>query len=448
VRATPCCACLCLVGLLPLAAAEGPAGKKAQPQAPSVAQLIRQLGDEDFRARDQAMRALEALGPQALPEMRKALPNEDAEIARRLAALIPRMETAARLTPKRVTLKASQQPLQKIVQELAKQSGYPIDFWGGGNLERRYDLQLDNVTFWEAFDRIDQLAGLVPQSGYGDDRLRVQHQDTVTPHVCRDGCFRAVAGSLQQYRVMDLSSFPRSAPGPRRSESLTFSFTVWAEPKLPLMGIGEPKVVAAVDEAGRSMAPAQPDDAPDGPPFLRRVHVSRYGNGYRSLSQQGSVALVRPSEKSRSIKRLKVSVPVTILAEQRLEVVAADVMKAKGKKAAVGTTTFSIEDVTVTPNKQYQLKMTVAEDNKDSPNDYSWMNSLYNRVELRDEKGNKYQAYGSSWGNSGPNLVHLTLTYGPPGNVANMGPPKKLVYHVWKLMPHQVTFEFKDLPLP
>ena len=58
--------------------------------------------------------------------------------------------------------------------------------------------------------------------------------------------------------------------------------------------------------------------------------------------------------------------------------------------------------MTETPAKQYQIKMSITEEQKDNPNDYSWTNSLYQRIELLDEKGNKMQIYGSQWNNSMP----------------------------------------------
>src|SRR5262249_57663137 len=132
---------------------------------------------------------------------------------------------------------------------------------------------------WEGPDRISQEGGLALMSGYGDDRVRVQQADSYAPYVSHSGAFRVTAGSFQQYRTVDLSSLPRnSAPGARRSESLTFSFTVWAEPKLPIMAVGEAKVTAAADNDGRSMMPdGVGGEAVDGPviPGRRVVRLRR-----------------------------------------------------------------------------------------------------------------------------------------------------------------------------
>ena len=56
------------------------------------------------------------------------------------------------------------------------------------------------------------------------------------------------------------------------------------------------------------------------------------------------------------------------------------------------------------------------------------------------------QNYGSSWGNNGPNLVNLTLTFRDPAgkNVK----PQRLVFQSWTTTQALAPFEFKDVPLP
>ena len=90
--------------------------------------------------------------------------------------------------------------------------------------------------------------------------------------------------------------------------------------------------------------------------------------------------------------------------------------------------------------------MSVTEESKDGPNDWTRIQSLQQRMEIQDEKGNKQQFYFNSVGTNGVNTAQYTLTVGPNG--AKIGPPAKLVYYAWVLMEHEVSFEFRDLPLP
>ena len=87
----------------------------ARQPAPVVGKLVQQLGDADFQKREAAMKLLEALGPAALPDLRKALGHPDAEVRRRLLELIPVLERTAALTPKRVSLHLDNRPMSEAV---------------------------------------------------------------------------------------------------------------------------------------------------------------------------------------------------------------------------------------------------------------------------------------------------------------------------------------------
>lgn len=446
-RATWLSVCL-LPGLVALGRPQAPADKPAPapaekvPAAPSVEQLIEQLGAADYRQRDAAGQALQALGAKALPALQKAREHPDPEVRRRLAALIPQVENAAVLQPKRLTLTVTKKPLSKIFEEITKQTGYKVEMWGG-NDQQLYDFKCDNLTFWEAFDRLSQTCGLHLQFGYGDDRLRVMHQDGFAPYVCYDGAFRIAANNFHDSRSIDFSFFQKNTAVARRSQNLSFSFTVCSEPRLPLMGVGEVRVLEAVDSEGRSMVPGA---GGNGGAFGGPMMIGRFGYGYRSCVMQAQAALHRPSEEARSLKRMRASVGLTLLVEQKPMVVAEEILKAKGKKTVCGQTTFQIEDVTVTPAKQYQIKMVLTHEDKENPNDYTWLNSLHQRLELQDAKGNKFQVYGQQWQNTSPTQATMTWTYGHPNGAGD--PPTKFIYYVWNTMQHQVSFEFKDLPLP
>jgi hypothetical protein len=437
-------ALLLSAALVPIVSGE-PQSAPKDPQ-PNVQPLIEQLGDPDFRKRDEAVEKLRALGVPVVPALRKALGHRDPEVRRRLHDLIPSLETAAILAPKRVTLKMSDKTLREVFDEIQRQAGYRIEFWGT-NTAQPYSFEFKDLTFWQAIDRISREAGLVLQQHYGDDVVRLHQQQGHVPYLYHDGAFRFMANNFQHYRNIELGLVGQGTPG-RRSETLTFAFTVFSEPKLPLLGMGEVRLTAAYDADKNSMlVPVDSDrEMMEGPWGFRRFGVSRYGNGNRCFSMQTQVNLNRPSEKATRVKVLRGTIPVTLLVEQKPIVVTDNILKAKGKTIKVGTTTFLFEDVTALANKQYQLKLSVSEENKDNPNDYTWMNTLYQRIELHDEKGQKYQVYSSSWGNSGPTNVQMTLTYSAQGNA--LTPPSKFIFQQWTSLQHQIHFEFTDLPLP
>jgi hypothetical protein len=445
---------LLITGLLTAAETPTEAEKNA-----AVAKWIEQLADPDFQKRDEALDRLRDEGPSVIPALRKALSHPDPEVRRRLRDLVPNLETSLLLTPKRVSLKMTA-PLQDIFKEITRQTGYKIESWSNTPQQQAHTFDFPNVTFWEAIDRIGQQTGLVVQRGYGDDRVVLQPQNAIHPHVWRDGSFRFVADSMQQSRQIDLflrplpgaqpgaqpNGPPNGPPSSVRSESLIFSFTVFVEPKLPILGAGEVRLSAAFDNERNSLVP--PSGQVEDPLEMRgvmwrgRFSSGRYGN--RGTSLQTQVSLQRASEKASTIKLLKGSVPVNLLAEQKPVTVTDKLMSAKGLKEKIGPVHIAIEDVKETENKQYQIAMNLS--NENAGEDYSWSNSLYQRLEVLDAKGNKMPMYGSSWG-GGAGAVRITMTFGAP-NAAKPEPPTKLIFHSWTTLETTASFEFRDIPLP
>ena len=422
-------------------------GLRAQPPAEkpdsALQRLLLQLGDEDFVVREQAAKQLRAAGAKALPVLRKAVEHEDAEVQRQARELLAEIETVLLLSPKLVTLKVVNKPLDEIVKEVAVQTGYKIDCFGP-NPRQLQSYDFAETPFWEVIDKINRDGGFTLQQTYGDLTVRLQHVDGYARHVSHDGAFRFVATGFQQLRQIDLS-VARITPTPVvHNETLTFQFSVCSEPKLPILGMGEVKLLAAYDSERNSMLPpAVPlEELQPGPGARGRWTSGRYGNN-RTLMHQTQVQLVRSSEKASSVKLLRGSIPVHLLVEQKQVVVAEKIAEAKGKKAKFGSITISIDDVVVMANKQVQVKLMVSEENHGG--DYSWTNTLYQRFELQDSKGNKYTNTGSGWSSSGPAAVNMTLNFNSPANAEG---PGKLMFQSWTTAQHQITFEFKDLPLP
>jgi hypothetical protein len=407
----------------------------------SVDTLLQQLGSKDPKTRDAARRGLESLGPDALPALRKALAHPDLEVRKRVGDVIPSIETAELVKPKLVTLKAERKTARQLLEEVSRQTGYKLDAWNDSP-SQVFTFDLEGVPFWRAIDEIGRVSGLTPVVGYGDERIRFQKEAGFPSHVARDGCFRLVPTTFEYHRSLGFGRVGEQPRPAERSETLTLNYALHAEPKLPLLAVGEAIIQEALDDEGRSLMPAPP--APVGEERVMVRRAARYGNGSASTSVQGSIALGRPAERARGVKLLRALLPVTLLAEQKPEVVTDYVLEVKKKTFKVGTTTFEIESCAKTENNQYRLKTVIREESV-GQDDYTWMNSLYRRVELVDEKGNKLANYGSSWSHSATNHVNVTFTY---SSGAAVGPPRKLIYHTWKTLSYHVKAELRDLPLP
>jgi hypothetical protein len=307
--------------------------------------------------------------------------------------------------------------------------------------EKTFSYDFINEPFWDVIERLCRDGSLAVQSSWGDETIRLARVNGHSPHTGRFGPFRYVANSLQLYRNVDLSSSNTR----NRTETLTFNFTLYSEPRLPFMNMGEVRLESAYDDLKNSMVPnrepAVPSELLMG---LRRGGMRYYGGNYKQMSIQGSVQLERRSEKASMLKVLKGVVPMTVLVEQKPIVLTDKVLSAKGTKKEIGDLTFEIKEVKKLQGNQVSVQFTIT--NKRT-NDYSWQNNLYNRLELFDDKGNKYQNWGSSWGGGpGNNVVNMTLSYN--NNAQKPGEPTKFTFLHWETRMYDVEFEFRDVQLP
>src|SRR5436190_7201469 len=143
---------LCAVSFIPLGAAEKKDSPKADPEP--IARLVEKLGGRDYKTREAAAKTLETRGVEALPELRKALEGAtSAEVRRRLQAMVQNLERIQTLSPKRLSLKMKDRPIAEVVREIARQTGYPIQYQGFNN-NLTITLEKDDTTFWEVMDHL------------------------------------------------------------------------------------------------------------------------------------------------------------------------------------------------------------------------------------------------------------------------------------------------------
>jgi hypothetical protein len=437
-----CLAIFLGIGLSPFVRAEATPN---QPAASSqIEALIEQLADRDYHRREAASKALATFGTDALSHLQKARSHPDPEVRRRLDELIPPLEAKLLLAPKRVSLHLKNRPIHEAIDELTRQTGYKfagVDHVGGKTDKLVYTFDFDNLPFWQAMDRVCDAGGFVLQQNYyGDDSLRLFRQaESYVPFVSYDGPFKVIATGFHYSRSNQFAHIIRTQPAQQNSESLQVNLTLAVEPKLPILKLGFVRLSAAEDDQKQSMLPGGTEVGAMG------GARSYYSGGYRSYVQQTQAALLLPSRTSRTVRILKGLIPVTLLADQKPAVVTNHVLSEKGKKLTAGAATFFLEDITELAGKQYQIKMSVAEESKDGPDDWTRIQSLQQRIEIQDDKGKKEQFYFNSIGTNGVNNAQYTITIQP---TANAGPPARLVYYAWVLMEHEVPFEFRDLPLP
>jgi hypothetical protein len=460
----------CLV-LAPLFAAEEPApAPKAIPAA--VEKLVRQLGSEDFKARAAAQKALEQLDVDAVPLLQEhAKQATDPEVRRRLEEVLPALERTAALRPTRVTVAWKEKPVREAVKELAQLVGYKIEVWPNNNAgpaggqERLVTLDLKDVTFWEALERLCDAGGL-NQQWYGPDAAAINLQSGANnPGIfCFEGPFRIVAMSFNYSKNLNLGGgSAEGVDGPfRKSENLYMTLGVSSEPKLPLLNAGQPTITEALDDQNQSMVP---------PPHGADRHMYYGYGGYRQPVYQVNAALL-PSAAGRKLQILKGTIPVTVVSAQKPKITVEKLTEVKNKAFKEGATNLTIQDATKNGD-QLTVRLTINEAVKQGQQNFLLMDSqaLAQRLEVYDAKGNKYRTqYPNNWNSNGNGHVEATFTFNlnaPNANARRGGlgfrigaifgggraaaadnGPYKFVYYEWTTMTHTVPFEFRDLPLP
>src|SRR5262249_24162447 len=151
-------------------------------------------------------------------------------------------------------------------------------------------------------------------------------------------------------------------------------------------------------------------------------------------------------------------VTVILLAGTVPDIVVTDVLKVKKKAFAGRTGGIDVESVEEDANQKgvYLVSLVAKRVTPVDPNrgeDYQWSNNLWQRMELTDEKGNKYFCHGPTQHNNNGGSIQLVVQFGPEDRRTGkqgpkVGPPAKLTVTEWLTINHEVSFEFKDIPLP
>jgi hypothetical protein len=431
-----------IIGISLVFAAAARAEIKAGDSTLAIQQLVVQLGDRNFRARQAAGQALESRGEETLPALRQALTHDDEEIRRRAEVLIQKIERTALLTPKRVTIRMKDRPVEEVVKELARQTGYKL-VWQGGQ-PRKVSVEMENVSYWQAMEKICNDAGLNP--GFDDQQgiVYLYQQDTVSPYTYHTGPFRLVAQNFNYNRYVNLANIPRNINANfQNHNNLHFGFLIQSEPKAPLLSVGPPRLSKAEDENGASLMPWQSDEGQFNAQFGENF------NQYRNFQHQAAIAMAKPAKEATRANIIKGKVLVTLLAGTKPDVVIEKIVTGKKKLDGTGRSAeIEIEEV-AEQNKTWTLTLFIKKRMRTGEGqDFNWINTVQQKLELYDAKGRKFQSHGviNFMSNTGTS-VKAVYQFGAPPNAETEG-GVKLVLAEWLTLSQELEFEFKNLPLP
>lgn len=410
-------------------------------QKPDVDELIHRLGDHTFSVRAAAAKAIETLGPAALPALRRHKNDPNPGVRTQIATWIPRFEVEDLVAPRRVTLHARYRPLRGALEAIAKQAGYKLEVQDSSNhASRAYDFDFDNLPFWDAVDRICVRGNLSAQlTASSDATLSLTLQEGRHPHVVHCGAFRLSVSNLNYnlQRSVDVTS-GGAVPGRGLSESFYVELMLQAEPRLHVFSVAVDQVAKAEDDRHRSLVETTSENAGTVAMIAaRRPFACALGSSVPPSATSLNVALNPPSPGASSLKIFKGAVVVDIGKERHSQLLSDKGVGAKGLKRTLGKTTIQITDIRKTGDG-YEVAFTV-----------SGAYLALGDMEVTDADGRPLEERSGSVSNDGIKTEYRnTFTLPAPGAAPGKGVPVKFVWNWWDVVEYHVPFEFHDLPLP
>jgi hypothetical protein len=479
---------------------------------PEPADWIRRLGSDRFAERVEAARALERLGPAALPALRAARDSANPKVRARVAALLETLDRRAevdRLTrPTLIRLDFRHRPLSEVIDALNARHdlGLALQFgplpprglrMGGPSpaqkaresqvRSRRVTLVADGpLPFWEAIDRLCEAGHLQhdlhPRGRFGLSKGRFLLFDGLGGmSVSSDsGPFRVEVTDLHSSFESDLVEVaspgegrPRAPARPGGGGELVVRMLVIPEPGLVVRPVGPPTFAEAVDDRGRSLLSPAGDGAQD-PSYAHQQRPTL--NGPSSFELSASLRL--PDLAGRSIRRLRGSIPVAVVAYAS-DPIRIPLEGDAGKSVRNDEVTVGVLEVARDENAGVTVEVEVIPNRPDTrglvprnqsgpldlapfPAGYS-TEPLLLRLELFDVGG---RDLALSW-NQGrgrdfmttrrrvrltPTILYEDPPPDPAGRfrprIAKKPVPVELRYYGFVQTLHDIRFDFHDIPLP
>jgi len=132
-----------------------------------VETLIRQLGEDDPKAREKATQQLIELGPAVLEPLRSREKDPDSELRQRVATIVAEITRRDRIRllcprPANLTVSLKEVPVREALRAVLFPYGLEGNVYGRIDFlkTRKVTLELKDAPFWEAFDALQVAAGI------------------------------------------------------------------------------------------------------------------------------------------------------------------------------------------------------------------------------------------------------------------------------------------------
>jgi hypothetical protein len=453
-----------------------------RPESSEADRLVKQLGSARFLEREAAFKALDALGPAALPALRRAAQSGDTEIRRRAGELIAKHErqadSAAAFAPTKVRLKADNSPLAQVILDLSRQAHIrmdlarePVDL-----AQRPVTLDTGETSFWEALDALcrqarvslrptefDPVTANSPQA-LSFERLALL-RGTEQALVLQDGvlpaCPTAYLGAVRVRLIPDRWGNRTRGPGDEQQWALE----VLSEPGMRWQG---PPVFQFEPAAGLTANSSPQGGATDA---VANVSMTRSGGSatFRLVTHHElPVYLKAAPGAGRAVPELKGALAGTAQLAAQLAITVADVLQVAAPEAvAPDGTKLTVHDCKVQDSGAVSLRMEVERPVPHAGGGGSrteWggtgapASSAASALASLDRAGEVIHLFDTQ---DRPYTIKLwvkamglqngitTVTYTLDGQPAGPGArPRKLELHVPRRAPVEAKFTLRNVPRP
>jgi hypothetical protein len=421
--------------------------KRREATPEQITQWIKDLGDDMFKVREIASKALVEVGAPALKGLQGATNSGDVEVRQRARLLIDRIETYEALAPSVINVKLDDVPLPKAVDMVAKQSKFKLELIpqqgpGREKLEQiKIKLELKDTPFWESLDKLCAAGGLMYfQNNPAVIQLQVMEgQQAARVPAAYTGPFRMRITNLNYYRGLNLMTQPAN-PQAVRSESLTANMDMITESHVALMNIGPVQITEAIDGEGQSLATANLSGGNSYPVY--------YDGRQPPFMQPRQMTFnLRPAAKaSANLQVLKGTVPVEVRSQRKPLITVDDIFSVKTKLYKGNGVELAILQVYDQGNKQngnIRFFMTGSDLNADQNRGID--NIFRTRFELTDADGRPYYNLNVNANVTAKDTVEGSIYFGQTGDA---GQAFRLTFNSHKVIRTSVPFEFKNVPMP
>ena len=442
-------------------------------------EAVAKLASPRSAEREAAQRTLESLGDAAFPALAAAADSRDLALRHTAAALLDTIEGRRLARPTMVTLDFVDRPLSQVVQAISRSAGVTIVVEPDGDARARtkaITLKAETpVPLWEALDRLASAGGLRLEPGtnlafrqqqmFAVNRmpqrrrimagnelvLRFNDGENPTAPVFDAGALRVTVASIVLNRNRSFVRTPANLGTPETTAVFTVGLQVRAEPHLTIAALEDSRLIEVRDDRGQSLLA--------GPPSVVGPPIPWNGRGFDPSPRNQPIvfALKYPAEPGQKIARLRGSLRALVVG-RRGEPLTIPLVAAAGKTFSAGSSSVLVHSVRTAPDG----RETTVEFTLDTAGGGAGSQPIFNpldprsglrppptargQVEFFDAKGQLCHTVdlattGMGFGSGGRTTVMIQP---PPGT----GPPTSARYYAATWAAVDVTFDFRDVPMP